>query len=186
MAADRYVRRREWRDPDSNRGHHDFQSCSAAIQVRAICRENTIVRLGYACPDFTDFAVVSRALRPMTGLVGLFVTSPPRTRPARSRRGDQHPFRRRASRHLHIPNQRTLSLRHRQAVANVLSDMVPGVRPLGHVDCGGDRPPVRGPRHQRSQFPSPGHARARRRAGSQWICRSLSARRGFGPPRAHR
>jgi hypothetical protein len=35
----------EWRDPDSNRGHHDFQSCGGKHRTTAKSLENT----GFFC-----------------------------------------------------------------------------------------------------------------------------------------
>ena len=43
---------RRWRDPDSNRGHHDFQSCFSAAQVRGICRELVPFRTHHGSPCF--------------------------------------------------------------------------------------------------------------------------------------
>jgi hypothetical protein len=45
-------RRLEMRDPDSNRGHHDFQSRWPAAQVMAICRRFRPFRRSRARPDF--------------------------------------------------------------------------------------------------------------------------------------
>jgi hypothetical protein len=42
-----------WRDPDSNWGHHDFQSCSGAIQVLRICGRNARLRSARALPGFS-------------------------------------------------------------------------------------------------------------------------------------
>ena len=46
-----------WRDPDSNRGHHDFQSCGAGSEVWPICRE--FLRPGGVSPvpGFPGFCV---------------------------------------------------------------------------------------------------------------------------------
>ena len=41
-----------WRDPDSNRGHHDFQSCGPALEIRRICREFSPPQRRLARPDF--------------------------------------------------------------------------------------------------------------------------------------
>jgi hypothetical protein len=45
----------EWRDPDSNRGHHDFQSCCAAARVRRICRRFPWIWHRLAVSDFLGF-----------------------------------------------------------------------------------------------------------------------------------
>ena len=47
----------EWRDPDSNRGHHDFQSCSPMPQVRPIYGEYPADRTMPGSPAFRGFCV---------------------------------------------------------------------------------------------------------------------------------
>ena len=55
--SDAGVRPSEWRDPDSNRGHHDFQSCSPIAQVRWICRALLPIWRSTPRPDFLGFCV---------------------------------------------------------------------------------------------------------------------------------
>ena len=47
--------RSEWRDPDSNRGHHDFQLCSGCVWIRLVCRTFSSLRVDLARPDFPGF-----------------------------------------------------------------------------------------------------------------------------------
>jgi hypothetical protein len=73
---------REWRDPDSNRGHHDFQSCEVTPESAGFAD----IFGAPTCPDgvrvFPYFADVCRAKRPTAGSVGLFVALDDATRVA--------------------------------------------------------------------------------------------------------
>src|SRR4051794_31141871 len=76
LAAVRAARvSRLWRDPDSNRGHHDFQSCGLVFESALFAglfgdREGSAsVRV------FPHFATVCRAKGPTAGSVGLFAWS---------------------------------------------------------------------------------------------------------------
>jgi Phage integrase family len=61
-----------WRDPDSNRGHHDFQMCTDYSESRRFavlsCGSEPISRVR----RFPDFAAVCRTLRPTAVAVGPF------------------------------------------------------------------------------------------------------------------
>jgi hypothetical protein len=46
-----------WRDPDSNRGHHDFQSCGPAIWILLISREFRSFSQGLRSPRFPGLCV---------------------------------------------------------------------------------------------------------------------------------
>ena len=48
---------RRWRDPDSHRGHHDFQSCFLDARIRRICREMAGVRRCFFVPSFPGLCV---------------------------------------------------------------------------------------------------------------------------------
>ena len=62
-----------WRDPDSNRGHHDFQSCGPALEIRPDLQGILAVSAASrASAIFPHFAPVSRAIRPTARSVGLF------------------------------------------------------------------------------------------------------------------
>jgi hypothetical protein len=64
---------RGWRDPDSNRGHHDFQSCCARLRILLFARHLTVSGVAPGPAVFPDFAPVSLGLRPTARAVGLFV-----------------------------------------------------------------------------------------------------------------
>jgi hypothetical protein len=51
--------RLRWRDPDSNRGHHDFQSCSPDARIRRIWRGLASSSPPRTCPGFLRFCVRS-------------------------------------------------------------------------------------------------------------------------------
>jgi hypothetical protein len=61
-----------WRDPDSNRGHHDFQSCGAASESDRFTGVFADVGRPGDVRAFPHFAVVCRVKRPTAGSVGLF------------------------------------------------------------------------------------------------------------------
>ena len=63
---------RGWRDPDSNRGHHDFQSCGLAYEFRLIPRDFGGLGMFGVVRVLPHFAVVCRVKRPTEGSVGLF------------------------------------------------------------------------------------------------------------------
>ena len=64
-----------WRDPDSNRGHHDFQSCFLDARVPRIAGDSHDPRRLAPVDTFPDFASVCRSLRPTKAVVGLFVAT---------------------------------------------------------------------------------------------------------------
>src|SRR5829696_2466863 len=74
------MRASEWRDPDSNRGHHDFQSCGAAAESGVFAGGFVGLRASGGVHVFPHFAVVCRVKRPTRGSVGLFV-APGQPRP---------------------------------------------------------------------------------------------------------
>ena len=61
----------QWRDPDSNRGHHDFQSCGGSLS-KPHCRGYSSISR-WLVRVFPDFAVLCRLIRPTEGSVGLFL-----------------------------------------------------------------------------------------------------------------
>jgi hypothetical protein len=62
-----------WRDPDSNRGHHDFQSCGAATEFARFTGIFVDVGLSGSVRAFPYFAAFCRMKRPTEGSVGLLV-----------------------------------------------------------------------------------------------------------------
>ena len=66
----------KWRDLDSNRGHHAFQSCGVAAESARCAGVFVDIAVLDGVQVFPHFAVVCQMKRPTAGSVGIFVVTP--------------------------------------------------------------------------------------------------------------
>ena len=75
----------QWRDPDSNRGHHVFSRALLAAKFGRFAGDSFESGGRVQCRVYSDFAFITRALRPTSALIGLFVREYRRLEPAESK-----------------------------------------------------------------------------------------------------